>query len=78
MKTCPLFFNAILTPSWQVPPALLTFKRHLPVTKADVLLTFCTFSYIRKKPTVKTAGGTCQDGVLIEDIHFKGADMELD
>ena len=34
---------AILTPSWQVPPALLTFKRHLPVTKADVLPTFCTY-----------------------------------
>ena len=50
VKTCPLFFNAhvqntpsirhfdaILTPSWQVSPALLTFRRHLPVTKADVL-----------------------------------------
>ena len=34
-------FDAILTPSWQVPPALLTFKRHLPVTKADVLY-LCT------------------------------------
>ena len=34
---------AILTPSWLVPPALLTFKRHLPVTKADVVLTFCTY-----------------------------------
>ena len=37
---------AILTPSLQVPLALLIFKRHLPVTKADVLLTSCT--YIRK------------------------------
>ena len=50
----PLFFNAhvrkhaILTPSWQVPPALLTFKRHLPVTKADV---FADVSYLyTKKP----------------------------
>ena len=28
---------AILTPSWLVLPPLLTFKRHLPVTKAAVL-----------------------------------------
>ena len=46
--TCPKMRHqyAILTPSLQVPPALLIFKRHLPVTKADVLLTSCT--YIRK------------------------------
>ena len=37
----------------------MTFKQHLPVTKADVL------SYIRKKPAFKTAGGTCQDDVLM-------------
>ena len=58
---------AILTRSWQVPPALLTFKRHLPVMKADVLLTFCT--YIRKKPAVKIAGGTCQDGILMATMR---------
>ena len=40
---------AILTPSWQVPPALLTFKRHLPVTKADDLLTFCTYKVLYTK-----------------------------
>ena len=46
---------------WQVPPALLTFRRHLPVTKADVLLTFCTYKVLyAKKPAVKTTGGTCQ------------------
>ena len=67
-KLVPFFFNArvrkyanqyaILTPSQYVPPALLTFNRHLPVTKADVLY-FCT-----KKPAVKTAGGTYPiDGV---------------
>ena len=39
----------ILTPSWEVPPALLTFKRHLPVTKADVLLTFCTYKVLYAK-----------------------------
>ena len=52
---------AILTPSWQVSPALLTFRWHLPVTKADVLLTFCTYKVLyAKKPAVKTPGGTCQ------------------
>ena len=55
-KLVPLLFNAhahqyaILTPSCQVPPALLTFKRHLPVTKADVLY-LCT-----KKPASKLPG----------------------
>ena len=43
--------------------ALLTFKRHFPVTKADVL-------YIYKKtPPVKSAGGTCQDGVLMTTMR---------
>ena len=99
MKTCPLFFNAhvqntpsirhfdaILTPSLLVPPAILTFKRHLPVTKANVVLMFCTYrSYIRKKPAVKTAGGTGQDGVLMATMkcarrHARGhgADRESD
>ena len=64
-KLVPLLFNAhvhqyaILTPSWQVPPALLTFKRHLPVTKANV------FVLMYEKAGVETAGGTCQDGVLM-------------
>ena len=64
VKICPLFFNAyvqntpsirhfdtILTPHWQVSPALLTFRRHLPVTKAAILLTFCTYKvlYAKKK-----------------------------
>ena len=62
VKTCPLFFNAhvqntpsirhfdaILTPSWQVSPALLTFRRHFPVTKTDVLLTFCTCKVLYAK-----------------------------
>ena len=83
MKTCPLFFNGhvqnmpsihhfdtILTPSRLVPPGLSTFKRHLPVTKADVVLTFCTYKgYIRKKPPVKTARGTSQDGVLMATMR---------
>ena len=71
VKTCPIFFmrmskirhfDAILTPSWRVSPTLLTFRRHLPVTKADVLLTFCTYKvlYAKKKTAVKTTGGTCQ------------------
>ena len=34
-SACPKY--AILTPSWLVSLALFTFKRHLPVTKADVL-----------------------------------------
>ena len=82
----PFLQSAILTPSWLVPPALLTFKRHLPVTKAGILLTFCTYkvlpvssiyiyiyivtgSYMRKKPPVKPAGGTSQDGVLMATMR---------
>ena len=42
----PFLQSAILTPSWLVPPALLTFKRHLPVTKAGILLTFCTYKVL--------------------------------
>ena len=38
MRMCKIRHQyAILTPSWHVPLALLTFKRHFPVTKADVL-----------------------------------------
>ena len=48
---------AILTPSWLVPPALLTFKRHSPVTKADVVLTFCTYKVLYTK---KAGGKTCR------------------
>ena len=70
VKTGPLFFNAhvqntssirhfdtILTSSWQVPPALLTTKRHLPVTKADVVLTFCTYKVLYTK---KAGGKNCR------------------
>ena len=70
MKTCPLFFNVHVqnTPSirhfwrhidaiWQVSPALLTFRRHLPVTKADVLLTFCTYQVLYAK---KVGGKNCR------------------
>ena len=54
--TCPKISHqyAILTPSWLVPPVLLTLKRHLPVTKADVLLSFCT--KIRKSRRSKLPG----------------------
>ena len=66
---------AINTPFWQVPPALLTSKQHLPVTKADVL------SYFRKKPAIKTAGGTCQDDVLMATMrcarrHARGHELQ--
>ena len=51
-------FDAILTPSWLVPPALLTFKRHLPVTKADVLLTYFTYEVVyTKKASDKNCRG---------------------
>ena len=54
---------AILTPSSQVPPALLIFKRQSAGYKswpfAEVL-----YLYMKKR-TVKTARGTCQDGVLM-------------
>ena len=79
-------FDAILTPSWQVPPALVTFKWHLPVTKADVLLTFCT--KIRKSQLSKLPGELARmaywwrrwdaRGDMREDIDFKGADIESD
>ena len=74
------------TPFWRhpgkFPPALLTFKRHLPVTKADVLLTFCTYSMWRKKPAVKTAGETSQDGVLMATMrcarrHARGHQLQI-
>ena len=51
---------AILTPSWLVPPALLTFKRHLLVTKADVVLTFCTYKVLY---TRKAGGKNCPGGL---------------
>ena len=50
-------FDAILAPSWLVPPALLTFKQHLPVTKADVMLTFCTYKVLYTK---KAGGKNCR------------------
>ena len=98
VKTCPNLFNAhvqntpsirhfhaILTPSWQVPPALLIFKRHLSVTKADVLLTFSTYKVLYGKE----AGGKIflgnqpgwridGDDEIREDNDFKGADRESD
>ena len=59
-------FDAILTPSWQVPHALLTFKRHLPVTKADILLMFCTYKVLyTKKAGGKNCRETFQDGILM-------------
>ena len=90
---CPRIRNryAILTPSWQVPPALLTLNRHLPVTKADVLLTFCT--KIRKSRRSKLPGELARmacwywwhrwrrwgaRGDMREDINFNGADRESD
>ena len=83
VKTCPNFFyahvqntpsirhfDAILTPSWQVSPALLTFRRHLPVTKADVLLTFCTYKVLyAKKPSGKNYRGNLPGGVLMATMR---------
>ena len=83
VKTCPLFFNAHVqnTPSirhfwrhidaiWQVSPALLTFRRHLPVTKADVLLTFCTYKVLyTKKAGGKNCRGNLLGGVLMETMR---------
>ena len=42
-------------------PALLTFRRHLPVTKADVLLTFCTYQVLYAK---KVGGKNCRGNLL--------------
>ena len=73
VKTCPIFFmrtskirhfDAILTPSWQVSPALLTFRRHLPATKADILLTFCTYKVLYARKT----GGQNYRGNLLGDV----------
>ena len=83
---------AILTPYWRhpgkSPPALLTFKRHLPVTKPDVLLMFYTYKVLYTK---KSGGKNCRGnlpgwrirwrrwharGDMREDINFKGADIE--
>ena len=83
VKTCPLFFNAhvqntpsirhfdaILTPSWQVSPALLTFRRHFPVTKTDVLLTFCTCKVLyAKKNGGQNYRGNLPGGVLMATIR---------
>ena len=83
MKTCPLFFNAHVqnTPSirhfwrhtdaiWQVSPALLTFRRHLPVTKDDVLLTFCTYKVLyAKKAGGKNCRGNLLGGVLMATMR---------
>ena len=61
---------SILTPSWQVSPALLTFRRHLPVTKADVLLTFCTYKVLyAKKPGGKNYRGNLPGGVLMATMR---------
>ena len=52
---------AILTPSWLVPSELLTFQRHFPATKANVLLTFCTYKVLyTKKAGGKNCRGTSQ------------------
>ena len=59
-------FDAILTPSGKFP-LHLTFRRHLPVTMADVFVLIR--SYMQKKPAVKTAGGTCRDGVLMATMR---------
>ena len=83
VKTCPLFFNAHVqnTPSirhfwrhidaiWQVSPALLTFRRHLPVTKADVLLTLCTYKVLyAKKAGGKNSRGNLLGGVLMATMR---------
>ena len=55
-------FDAILTPSWQVPRHvchLATFAGYESQRFADVLYLYT------EKPAVKTAGGTCQNGVLM-------------
>ena len=73
-----------MTPSWLVLAARLTFKRHLPGTKTDVLLTFCTYKVQypkKKKPAVKTAGVTSQDGILMVTMrcarrHARGHQLQ--
>ena len=63
-------FDAILTPSWQVSPALLTFRRHFPATKADVLLTFCTYKVLYAKKTgSRNYRGNLPGGVLMATMR---------
>ena len=62
--------DAIQPPSWQVSPALLPFRRHLPATKADVLLTFCTCKVLyANKPGGKNYRGNLPGGVLMATIR---------
>ena len=70
---------AILTPFWLVPSALFTFKRHFPVTKADVL--YLKGPIYGKKPAVKTAGGTSQNDVSMATMrcargHARGHQLQ--
>ena len=79
VKTCPLFSmrmskirhqHAIFDAIWQVSPALLTFRRHWPVTKADVLLTFCTYKVLyAKKAGGKNCWGNLLGGVLMATMR---------
>ena len=63
-------FDAIQPPSWQVSPALLPFRRHLPATKADVLLTFCTYKVLyAKKNGGKNYRGNLPGGVLMATMR---------
>ena len=63
-------FDAILTPSWQVSTALLTFRRHLPVTKANVLLTFSTYKVLyAKKSGGKNYQRCLPGGVLMATMR---------
>ena len=54
-------FYAILTPSGKFPRRFLTFRRHLPVTKANVFLTFCTYKVVYAK---KAGGKNCRGNLL--------------
>ena len=75
-KLVPFFSMRMFenTPFWchpvKSPQALLTFKRHLPVTKADIL---CLY---RKKAGGKNCRGNLPGWRIdmCEDINFKGAD----
>ena len=63
-------FYAILTPSWLVPRHFWSLSDICRLRR----LTFCwrfvfIRSYVRKKPAVKTAGGTSQDGVLMATMR---------
>ena len=64
-------FDAIMTPSWQVPPAL-SVKRHLPITKADVLQTFCTYKVLY----TKKAGAENRRGTSHARRHARGHKLQ--